>query len=65
MHPKSIDNFDSTETIDLDSTQIVSYTRHQRYRLRIVSTNLSNSSQIVKLNWHIFFSKMETSLSLL
>ncbi|KAG6423838.1 hypothetical protein SASPL_114242 [Salvia splendens] len=36
MHPKSINNFDSTETIDLDSTQIISYTRHQRSRLRIV-----------------------------
>ncbi|XP_057795287.1 cytochrome b561 and DOMON domain-containing protein At4g12980-like [Salvia miltiorrhiza] len=36
MHPKSLNNFDSTETLDLQSVKIISYTRHRRFKLRIV-----------------------------
>ncbi|KAI3456902.1 hypothetical protein Pfo_013565 [Paulownia fortunei] len=35
MHPKSLKNFDSAETVDLISDQVISYKPHQRRQLRI------------------------------
>lgn len=37
MHPKSLNNFDSAQTIDFVSDSIISYTSHQRRYLRFVS----------------------------
>lgn len=40
MHPKSLNNFDSTETLDLESVEIISYTRHRLGKLRTVSLSI-------------------------
>ncbi|PIM98933.1 putative membrane protein [Handroanthus impetiginosus] len=41
MHPRSLKNFDSAETIDLVSHQVISYHAHPRNRLRMVHGILS------------------------